>query len=366
MGFGDLRIRPRPSVLLALLVAAFTLAACQSGALSNQGAAPQSSPQAGSIPEPGKLVTDFAGRQVAVPATIERVVTIGSLPVVNSFVFAMGYGDKIVNGLPQRFDPTRYKYHFLFGPKIASSPIMEGPDYTPNIEEILRARPDVILTMQDVVIQPLEQRGLPVIYLQWREPEDIRQVIRLLGEVFGEQDRAEAYVAYFDETVQRVQRRVADIPEDKRVTVLYIDPQTMANTHLITEWWIEAAGGISVTKPIHRSESVSVTLEQVLAWNPDVIVVRTKKDAELLRSDERFASLRAVQSGRVHVTPTGAHLWAHRTSEQPLTVLWAAQTFYPDRFTDLDLAEEARSFYARFYDTELTEEQIAEILASGM
>jgi iron complex transport system substrate-binding protein len=217
-----------------------------------------------------------------------------------------------------------------------------------------------------VVIQPLEERGLPVILLAWRAPQDIRQVIRLLGEVFGEPEQAEAYIAYFDETVERVGQRLADLPAEGRVTVLYIDPQTMANTHLITEWWIEAAGSVSVTKPIHVAESVSVTLEQVLAWDPDVIVVRTKADAESLRRDPRFATLRATRTGRIHVTPTGAHLWAHRTSEQPLTVLWAAKTFYPDRFADLDLAEEARSFYSRFYGVELTAEQVAEILASGM
>lgn len=358
--------RYRRALIGLAIVTLLATAACQSQTTS--GTPPATAPEAGTTGTAAqtRVVTDFAGRQVTVPARIERVVTIGSLPVVNSFVFAMGHGDKIVTGLLPRYDHDRYKYHFVFGPRIAESPIMEGPDYTPNIEEILRADPDVIFTMQQVVIQPLEERGLPVILLAWREPEDIRQVIRLLGEVFGETERAEAYATYFDETVERVSQRVADIPLEERVTVLYLDPQTMANTHLITEWWIEAAGGVSVTEAIHVSESVSVTLEQVLAWDPDVIVVRTKEDAELLRSDPRFASLRAVQSGRIHVTPTGAHLWAHRTSEQPLTVLWAAKTFYPDRFADLDLTEEARRFYAQFYGVELTDEQIAEILASGM
>jgi len=140
----------------------------------------------------------------------------------------------------------------------------------------------------------------------------------------------------------------------------------MANTHLLTEWWIGAAGGVSVTKPIHAAETVSVTLEQALTRDPDGMVVRTTADAEHLRTDPRFAILRATRTGRIHVTPTAAHLWAYRTSEQPLTVLWAAKTFYPDRFADLDLAAEARAFYARFYGVELTEEQVAETLASGM
>lgn len=78
--------------------------------------------------------------------------------------------------------------------------------------------------MQQVVIQPLEERGLPVVLLAWREPEDIRRVIRLLGEVFGERARAEAYVAYFDETIERVGQRLAEIPVEERVTVLSINP----------------------------------------------------------------------------------------------------------------------------------------------
>ena len=92
-------------VVLALALVMFlATTACQAQTASGTPPAPARGAETTPTPVQMRVVTDFAGRQVAVPARIERVVTIGSLPVVNSFVFAMGHGNKIVSGLLPRFD----------------------------------------------------------------------------------------------------------------------------------------------------------------------------------------------------------------------------------------------------------------------
>lgn len=188
----------------------------------------------------------------------------------------------------------------------------------------------------------------------------------LLGEVFRKPDVAARYRRYFDDTLGRVAASLKAVPAAARPRVLYMHPETLTQPRLIAEWWIPAAGGISVTSDGRSAESRSFTVEQVLLWDPDIVIVTGPKDVLALASDRTLRQLRAVRQGRVYVVPVGAHTWANRTAEQPLTVLWAAKTFHPERFGALDLAAEVKAFYREFFRHELTAAQIAEILSGSL
>jgi iron complex transport system substrate-binding protein len=310
-----------------------------------------------------RQVTDMAGRTVALPARVARVVTLGSLPVLNSFVFTMGEARSLVNGLAD-FAKLHWKYQTVFAPQLNGQPTMQQPNREPNVEAILLARPDVVLTMHRESVGALETRGVPVVYLAWREPEDVKACVRLLGEVFGKPDRAASYAQYFDATLARVAAALRDV--SARPRVLYLQPGTLTQPRLIAEWWIPAAGGISVTDDGRKAESRTFSLEQVMLWDPDILIVTDPKDVSLVGTDKVFKQLKAVRAGRVHVAPVGAHTWANRTAEQPLTVLWAAKTFHPERFADLDLAAETAAFYQRFFDHALSNAQVTEILSGTL
>jgi iron complex transport system substrate-binding protein len=324
---------------------------------------------AAALPRPARAadrrVTDMAGRAVTLPARIERTVTLGSLPVLNSFVYAMGEGATIVNGLAD-FARAHWKYQTVFAPGIADRPTMQQPNREPNIEAILLARPDVVLTMHREHVQPLAARGVPTIFLAWREPEDVKACMAVLGQVYGKPERAEAYRRYFDATLARVARALAPVPPAARPRVLYLQPATLTQPRLIAEWWIPAAGGISVTDDGRATESRTFTLEQVVLWDPDILIVTEPRDVQLVTTDRVFGRLKAVRNGKVFVAPVGAHTWSNRTAEQPLTVLWAVETFHPGRLPGLDLAAETRAFYRTFFERELPDAAIAEILSGTL
>jgi iron complex transport system substrate-binding protein len=319
----------------------------------------------GAAEPPTHVVVDMAGRSVRVPARIERVVTLGSLPVLNSFVFAMGQGATLVNGLAD-FAQPHWKFQLVFAPQIARLPAMQLPNREPNVEAILLARPDVVLTMHRAGVDLLARTGIPTIYLAWREPEDVKTCMTLLGEVFRRPEHAVRYRRYFDDTLARVRPALQPVPMSARPKVLYFHPATLTQPRLIAEWWIPAAGGISVTDDGRTAESRTFSLEQVVLWDPDILIVTGPNDVTLLRSDPTFRRLKAVQNGRIYVVPVGAHTWANRTAEQPLTVLWAAKTFHPERFATLDLAAETKAFYRDFFGYTATEAQIAEILSGTL
>jgi len=309
-----------------------------------------------------RAVTDMAQRKVALPARIARVVTLGSLPVVNSFVYAMGEGAAIVNGLAD-FARPRWKFQAEFAPQIATAPAMQLPTREPNVEAILLARPDVVLTMHRESIALLEGRGIPVVFLAWQKPQDVKSCMQVLGEVFGKPERASAYTAYFDSTIARVAQLVQGAGKPR---VLYLQPDTLTQPRLIAEWWIPAAGGISVSDDGRSTESRSFTLEQAVLWDPDILIVTDPKDVAYVQKHAVLSRLKAARAGKVFVVPVGAHTWSNRTAEQPLTVLWAASVFHPERMKAVDLVAETRAFYRDIFGHALTEAQVGEILSGTM
>ena len=315
--------------------------------------------------DPVRTVTDMAKRRVALPARIERVVTLGSLPVINSFVFTMGEGRRIVNGLAD-FAKPQWKYQTIFAPQLAGQPTMQQPNREPNLEAVLAAKPDVVLTMHRESIDPLAALGIPVVFLAWREPEDAKACMTLLGQVFGKPEVAQRYERWFDGTLARVNEGLRGVNREQRPRVLYLQPETLTQPRLIAEWWIPAAGGVSVSDDSRKTESRSFSMEQVLLWNPDILILSSLQALQRVQKDPAFAPLKAVRNAQLHLVPVGAHTWSNRTAEQPLTVLWGAKTFHPTRFASINLAAETRQFYREFFGHNLTDADLAEILSGTL
>ncbi|MFC5997087.1 ABC transporter substrate-binding protein [Pseudonocardia hispaniensis] len=341
----------RTSRLVAALVAilALVLTGCGAGAAT-------------ATPSDTRTITDMNGRTVEVPATVSRVATLGAVPVINSFLFALGKGEVIVNGLPDFARNPRWKYQYVFAPQIEQQPVTQSADRQPSTEKLLELKPDVVLTMNKEDAEPLEKVGLKVVTLKWRDPEDVTKVVDLLGQVLDQPERARAYTAYFNQSRERIAEALAAVPEADRTTALYLSHKGMTRPHLIAEWWITQAGGRSVTAGSDQ-EPLKLNIEQILGWDPQVIFVSSPAEITAVTEDPRLAGVAAVRNKRVYATPIAAHLWGNRTSEQPLTVLWAAKQLHPEQLGGLDLENEVARFYADIYRVELDKAQVDEILA---
>jgi iron complex transport system substrate-binding protein len=317
-----------------------------------------------------RTITDMAGREVTIPAEIKSLATVGPGPVLNSLIFAVGEGDKIVNGLPEFARTERWKYQHKFAPHIKDRPVVQSASFDPNVEELLKLKPDVVFTMEargsvEQTAKVMSNAGLPTICLVWTEPEEVKQTIELIGKVLNQEKTAKDYCKYFDDTVARVNKAVDTISEEKRPRVLHCNVKSMSSPHTITEWWISQAGGNSVTKEARITENIEFSMEQLLKWNPEVVVVSSPDQVDLMYKDSRFKDISAVKNKRIYPTPVGAHIWGNRTAEQPLMLLWAAKTFHPESFKDVNLEAELISFYKKFYKYTMPEEEAKEILNGG-
>lgn len=341
----------------ALLALAIAVAGCGSDAATKDQPA---------ATEPPRTVTDLADRTVELPAKIDRVATVGLVPPNNSIVFALGAGGKIVNGPPGGYGETYASYKYL-APHLVDAPPIEAAINDPvNREALLELAPDVVVASDAEMAETLEDTGIPTVVITPSDPEGIKRSVTLLGEVFGEPDRAAAYVKYFDDAVARLEQIGKEVPDPGKPTLLYLSlSEPMRRPALTIDWAAEILGATPVTAHNKKPGWYEFGVEQVQKWDPDVIIALYPSDKQELERDRRFATLRAVRDKRIYVSPTGAQLWGQTTSENPLGILWLAKTLRPEQTADLDMAAETKSFYDRFFGVQLTDDQVAAMLAPG-
>ena len=345
-------LRKKGSIVLSLLLIFIMFLSTSCGSTSET-----SSQKVSNV----KTIEDMAGRKVEIPKEIKSIATIGSVPVLNGFIMSFGEGDKIINGLPDFVKMPKWKYQLVFNPDLKNKEKFQNANYEPMIETILEKKPDVCITMDKKSAETMEAKGIKTLVLQWKDINDVEPLMTILGEVFNKQDKAKEYVKYFNDTVEKAEKLTSDIKDRK--TALYANIKGLKQPHLIAEWWIKAAGGISVTDNGRKEETLSFSIEQLLQWNPNIVIVSNKSDVKKLKEDTRLSKLDAVKNNKVYITPTCAHVWANRTVEQPLTVLWTLNKLYPEKYSEKQLIADVTDFYKRFFETNLTEDQVKEIIS---
>ena len=303
-------------------------------------------------------ITDMAGRKVAIDESITRVATVGSIPAINSFIFALGKGESIVSGL-NFAKKEAWKYQQIFQPMLTNTIEIQGVSREILMEPLIKLAPQVIFTMDKATVELLEKNKLPVVLLTWKDVDDVKKAIALMGEIYHEEEKAKQYIAYFEETIDKISKNT---PKEYQPKVLFASLETMSTPHLIGEWWIKKAGGKSVSDNDRTTEKYSFSHEQIIAWNPDILIVENKKDLQLAYEDMRFSTLKAVKSRQVYVAPMAAHKWSNRTSELPLMVVWAANIFHQEIKERFPIDKEMKFFYKTFYGYAMNDNEVKDIL----
>lgn len=352
------------ALLMMTLMLAATLFGCAPAAPATQAPAPEPAAEApADEPRADFTVTDMAGREVTIPGEVKSIATFGSVGVLNAFVELMGSGDLLCNQMPANFTKSdKWKMQYAFAPQIKDAPLLVNADGDLLIEEVLKLEPDLCITMTKDTAEQLGQNGLACIYLEWKQTDDVKTAVNLMGEVLNKKDIAADYLAYFDSMVKEASDLTAGIADADRKTVLYGNVTKLTQPHVIAEWWISAAGGKSVTAEASSGESLEYTQEDLLLWNPEVMIVTELAMIEELKADKLYSDVSAVKTGSIYYIPTVAHVWGNRTVEQPLTIFWTMNKLYPELVSNDMLAEKISYFYSHFFKYDLSADQLAEIM----
>ncbi|WP_378944460.1 iron ABC transporter substrate-binding protein [Mesorhizobium sp. ANAO-SY3R2] len=318
-----------------------------------------------------RIFTDAAGRKVALPEKITRVVAAG--PPASVLLYSVA-PEKLVGWVREFKDDEK---EFIAAP-YRDLPVhgrLTGKGDTANLESVLAMKPDVILdvgtvdpTYASMADKVQEQTGIPYVLIDGTfasTPKSLREV----GELLGEKEQAEKLAAYTEAATQRLDKVVADIPADQRPRVYYGRGPDGLETGLagsINMEVLPAVGATNVAEAAGKGGLANVSLEQILSWDPDVILTLSPKFQEAVLSDPSWASIKAVKDGRVFRAPARPFGWfdAPPGVNRAIGIAWLTSALYPGK-AEVDLKAETRDFYKLFYHVDLTEEQLGKLLADS-
>ncbi|WP_104665327.1 iron ABC transporter substrate-binding protein [Ensifer adhaerens] len=319
-----------------------------------------------------RTITDAAGRKVEVPDTISRVLAAGPPASVLTYVLAP---DKLAGWVRETTDEQ--KAYLL--PSVHDLPTygqLTGKGGSANVEAVLAAKPDIILdvgtvndTYRSLADKVQAQTGIPYVLIDGRFA-DSGKTLRDVGALLGVTERAEELATYADRRIKDLNDSLAKIPADQRPRVYYGRGPEGLETGLagsINVEILEAVGAENVAAAAGKGSLTQVSHEQVLSWNPDVIIAASGKFAASAKKDPLWADVKAVTDGRVFTAPSLPYGWfdSPPAINRLIGVAWLQKLFYPESFNG-DLAKETRDFYKLFYQVDPTDEQVATLLKGAV
>ena len=317
-----------------------------------------------------KSFTDSAGRRVEVPDQVRRVFPAGPPASVTLYTIApekmLGWTREIdVEARP--FLPQRYAAL----PELGR---LTGRGNTVNLENVVGLAPDLVLdvgtttaTYVSLADRVQEQTHIPAVLIGGRLA-DTAETLRTLGALLDARDRAEALAGYAASVIAEVRKQTSITPSADRPSI-YIarGPHGLesAVAGSIGSEVVDLVGARNVVgKDTGPRTIVDISPEQILAWQPDVILTIDRRFHAAIRTDPVWREVKAVQTGHIHFVPDLPFSWLDNppAPNRLIGLLWLGNLLYPAAFPQ-DIRAEARRFYALFYQQEPSDAQLDRLFA---
>ena len=319
-------------------------------------------------------ITDMAGRKVTVPAAenIESVFSAG--PVAAIFLY-MVVPDKLLGWNYELNDVEKS----IILDKYQDLPNFGMGDAV-NYEAVIAANPTIAINsgkINDAMVSDCdalsESLGIPVVAVD-NELNNSAEAFRFMGELLGVEDHAEELAQYAEQVFTDI-NVLSDIPEEKKVSVYFGNGEDSLETAPRGSQHAQILGAINAVNvadlELGDGSRVQISAEQLLAWDPDVIVVNgePKADksgssaAEDILSNPDYASLKVVQDQKVYGTPNAPFSWVDRPAgpNRLIGMRWFSALIYPE-YIKCDINEEIHKFFDLFYHVDLSDEQLENVL----
>jgi iron complex transport system substrate-binding protein len=310
---------------------------------------------------------------VEIPVEVNRIVPSGALAQMILYTLCP---DKLL-GLSTALTRVQKQY---IGEEYWDLPVFGqfyGGGSTVNYEEIVAAQPDLIIDIgqsKSGIAADMdglqEQTGIPVIFIQ-ADLDTMAQAYETLGRVTGDEDQAAALAAYIRETLDQAAEYSARIPEEQRKTVLYAQGEFGTEVNGVGSVHAEvldhvAAVNVAVLDSISDGGGDPVSMEQILLWDPEVVILSPDGNYDEIFDDPVWAGVSAVKTGTVYEVPFGPYNWLDRppSVQRVLGIRWLGNLLYPEVF-QYDMVQETQRFYSLFFHYDLSDEQARALMANS-
>ncbi|WP_447769453.1 ABC transporter substrate-binding protein [Pseudomonas kilonensis] len=332
-------------------------------------------------------VTDLLGRQVKVHLPVRRVILgegrqlylVAALDTQNPIERIVGWRKDLIQS-----DPDTYGAYLRAFPDIARIPTFGGfEDGTFDIEQAISQRPDVIIlnieaqhaTEDARYIEKLDALGIPVVYVDFRNNpmQNTEPTMRLFGQLFGKQARAEAFIDFRNQQIRRVTDVIeAHHPARPKVFIEriggYTDDCCLSFGNENFGLFVEMAGGDNIAKGIIPTTFGQLNAEQVVVANPAQVVITSANweafapgghwvgvgpGADMAQARKKLAwyTQRPAYAGIKAQDDQAFHAIWHQFYNSPyqfVAIQQLAKWFHPTLFADLDPDAAFRQLHEQF------------------
>ena len=348
--------------LLLALVMTLSLAACgaQSAPTEDENTAPET-----------RVFTDSVGREVTVPVQIDQVAVSG--PMAQIVLFAL-CPDKLV-GISNAWDESAAQYLDTEYYNLPLLGQLYGGKGELNLETLLESGAQVVIDVGEAkgsIVEDLdalqEQTNIPFVHID-AALATMDETYTLLGDLLGMPDEAKTLADYCRSTYDRA-LTIADSVE--KANLLYITGDAGLNVIAQGAYHAEVIDLLSnnlavVDDPSSKGTGNEVDMEQILNWNPDVILFAPDSIYDTVADDAVWQGVTAIQNGAYYEVPMGPYNWMGfpPSVQRLLGMLWMAKVLYPEA-ADYDLYTEAAEYFELFYHCDLTQEQYDALVANSL
>lgn len=319
--------------------------------------------------------TDSTGRTVTVPYEVTKIAISGPLSQVYILPLA---GDMLV-GVSTRYAEGTEMYlpkGVYDKPEIGQ---LYGGKGEMDLEALLAAAPDVVIDIGDAkktIVEDMDsltkQTGIPFVHVD-ATVATAPDAYRMLGELVGRKDKAEELATYCQSILDRTTAMMAKVDADgARKTILYCLGDTGTNVLAKGSFHAETVNTMAdnlavMSEVVSKGSGNESDLEQIMLWNPDVIVFAPDSIYDTVGSMDAWKSVGAIASGNYYKTPYGPYGWLSSppSVQRYLGLLWLGELLYPE-YTDYDLQEEVTKYYKLFYGCDLTDEMYQNLMVGAM
>ena len=325
----------------------------------------------GTQTETTRVFTDSCGREVTVPADIQKIAVSG--PLAQMVVFAIA-PDRMV-GVANAWDESTKAY---FDAKYLELPLLGqlyGGKGELNLETLLAAAPDVVIDVgepKDSMAEDLdalqEQTGIPFVHID-AYLASMDDTYAMLGDLLAMPNEAQTLADYCRGTYDRA-LTIADSVE--KANLLYITGDAGLNVIAQGAYHAEVIDLLSnnlavVDDPSSKGTGNEVDMEQILNWNPAAVIFAPGSIYSTVADNENWQTIPAIRDGRYYEVPMGPYNWMGfpPSVQRILGMQWMAKVLYPDA-ADYDMYETTQTYFQLFYHCDLTAEQYAALTAHSL
>jgi iron complex transport system substrate-binding protein len=338
----------------------FTLSACKFGKSGELDKPDDSSTPVVTEPEEIKI-TDVLGREVVLSEPAKKVVGTHN-PSVSS-VIVLGGGGKYIAGLGNK-EMCRELYTLVIDGYDDIIQIGKGKQI--NLETVESAGADLAVFPERFkdLVEEFEKIDVPILVALPNDEsfDTVKNTLSIVGKALGEDERASKINAFFDKKVADAKAISAKAKDKQKVLFLgSSSPLSVAPDAMIQTQLIEAAGGINAVSGVDaKGEFADVNIEQIIAWDPDVIwcPAYAKYTIESLLKDPAWGGIKAIKNKAIYEFPSTLEPWDYPTAAVALGVSWATHNLHPDLYSLDELKKDADEFYNLVYGKTFTLEQM--------